>query len=423
MKRRSLLAFATATALIAGACGSSDDAADTSSDDAADTSEGGSEGGSAALDFTLDVDAILAADLGSCAEAPTGEAFKIGYAADKSEISGFADIPGSEAAEHMVNLINCTGGINGTPIEYQIQDVQGSPEVAQRATQDLLEFGAHALLGPPFADFGQPILQETGGNTAVFFVASTEPSLPDAAALSFLVSFDDTKQATAAAEHALSAGFTRAITFSSPGPYFGYNPEIFAEVFTAGGGEVVLDQTYVPVEDTDFSTQVNEVQAVADGTEVLYSAMLADQMSILRGQLEGVGVEISYFGTDAFDGTGGLFVDNNEGILHTNHGLDVPGGRIDTFAQSIAKANGSAPDSVIFAAMGADAVLLAVQGFIDSGGQFDGAAVGAAIANIGGFEGLTGTTGYAGTNGVPDKPVSIQQVVDGANVLVEDWTE
>ncbi|MEZ5343105.1 MAG: ABC transporter substrate-binding protein [Acidimicrobiales bacterium] len=332
MKRRSLAACAAAAALLAGACGS-----DAST--ATDTTSGGDTGGSGAtaLDFTLDVDAILAADLGACVEAPTGESLKIGYAADKSEVSGFADIPGSLAGQHMVDLINCTGGINGTPVEYQVQDVQGSPEVAIRATQDLLDWGAVALLGPPFADFGQPILQTTGGTTPVFFVASTEPSLPDIGALSFLISFDDTKQATAAASYALSAGYTRAITFSSPGPYFGYNPEIFTEVFTAGGGEVVLDQTYVPVADTDFSTQVNEVQAIADGSEILYSAMLADQMSILRGQLEGVGVDISYFGTDAFDGTGGLFVDNNEGVFHTNHGLDEPGNRIDVFAQSFAR--------------------------------------------------------------------------------------
>ncbi len=72
-------------------------------------------------------------------------------------------------------------------------------------------------------------------------------------------------QATAAAEWALENGFTRAITFSSPGPYFGYNPEVFTEVFTAGGGEIITDQPYVPVEDTDFSAQVNEIAGLADG--------------------------------------------------------------------------------------------------------------------------------------------------------------
>ena len=49
------------------------------------------------------------------------------------------------------------------------------------------------------AELGQPVLQVTEGQVPVFFAASTEPSLPDVNANSFLVTFDDTKQATAAA--------------------------------------------------------------------------------------------------------------------------------------------------------------------------------------------------------------------------------
>ncbi|MEZ5230887.1 MAG: ABC transporter substrate-binding protein [Acidimicrobiales bacterium] len=107
-------------------------------------------------------------------------------------MSGFADIPGSEAVNFLVELINCSGGYNGSPIETSVQDIQGDPEVTARATQDLVDFGSHFMIGPPFADFGQPVLQVTEGKIPVFFAASTEPSLPDVAANSFLVTFDDT---------------------------------------------------------------------------------------------------------------------------------------------------------------------------------------------------------------------------------------
>ena len=413
------LALTLSFAMVAAACGSSG-----SDDAAADAGDSGSEDagdGGGGSDWVLDIDAVLAADLDNCEPAPTGEALKIGYAADKTEVSGFADIPGSEAAGHVVDLINCIGGVDGHPVEYQVQDVQGDPDVALRATQDLLDFGAHALIGPPFADMGNPIIQVTDAQVPVFFMASTEPSLPSAADRSFLVSFDDTAQATAAAEWALENGFTRAITFSSPGPYFGYNPEIFTEVFEAGGGEVVLDQVYAPIEDTDFSTQVNEVAAVADGTEIIYSAMLSFQMGALRAQLEGQGIELDYFGTDAFDGTGGLGIENNEGIYHTNHVLDAPGSRVEALAQSIEAATGTRPESPTWPALAADSVFLIVQAWVDSGEQFDGVAIGEAVTNISGFNGLTGEMGYAGTDGVPKKPVSIQQVQDGANVLIEAW--
>ena len=411
MKIKHLLIALLALALVASSCGSDDD---ESGVDNGDTSGGGS--GPA-----LDIDEVLAADLDNCAEAPDGDPIRVGMAMDFGEVSGFADVPGSQAVEHLAELINCSGGVNGQPVEVEVQDIQGDPEVTARATQDLLDFGAHFLIGPPFADFGQPVLQVTEGNVPVFFAASTEPSLYDAGANSFLVTFDDTAQATAAAQWALEEGFTEAITFSAPGPYFGYNPEIFTEVFEEGGGTVITDQSYVPVDDVDFSAQVNDVAGVADGDEVLYSAMLAFQLTALRGQLEAQDLDsITYVSTDAFEATGGLFEENTEGIIHTTHGYAEPGGRIEALLTSYEETNGSALESGTFAGLYADSLLLGLQGIVDCGCT-DPAEIGAAVAEISGFEGFTGPMTYAGTDGLPIKPVSIHEVVDGTDTLVANW--
>ncbi len=414
---RRLCAVLLALTLGAAACGGS-------SSDAA--SDAGSDGEAASGEATaaLDIDAVLDADLEACAEAPAGDAIKVGMALDFGEVSGFADIPGSEAVKHLSALINCAGGVNGSPVEVQVQDIQGDVEVTSQATQELLDFGAHFLIGPPFADFGQPVLQVTNGEVPVFFAASTEPSLPDSSINSFLVSFDDTAQATAAAEWALEEGFTKAITFSAPGPYFGYNPEVFTEVFTAGGGEVIIDQTYVPVDDVDFSAQVNEVAAVADGTEVVYSAMLAHQVTALRSQLEGQGLDgLTYLGTDAFEATGLLAPENapaNEGMVHTTHAFLEPGGRLEKLLASYEAANGEPLESGSFAGLYADALLLGIQAIADCGCT-EPTEIGAAVAEIADFEGFTGAMSYAGTTGIPSKPVSIHKVVDGADTLVANW--
>ncbi len=370
---------------------------------------------------SVDIDAVLAADLDNCATAPTGDPIRVGMAMDFGDVSGFADIPGSEAVKHLADLINCTGGVNGSPIEVSVQDIQGDPQVTARATQDLLDFGAHFLIGPPFADFGQPVLQVTEGRVPVFFAASTEPSLPDIAALSFLVTFDDTQQASAAANIALEQGITRAVTFSSPGPYFGYNPDVFAEVFQAGGGELVSVQSYVPIEDVDFSSQVNELAGLLDGTEAVYSAMLAFQLTALRGQLEAQGFDgLTYMSTDAFEATGGLVEENTEGIIHTTHAFLEPGGRIEQLLQSYEATTGNTLESGTFGGLYADSMLLGIQGILDCGCT-DPEQIGAAVAAISSFEGFTGEMGYAGTNGIPDKPVSVHLVVDGVDTLLAAW--
>ncbi len=426
---RATLAVLLAFSLAAAACGSDDDSdeatdggdsTEASGDESSgDDGSGGDAGGSSGAG--IDIDAALAADLANCDAAPSGDPIIIGMAMDFGDVSGYADVPGKEAVLHLAELMNCVGGVNGSPIEVLVSDIQGDPEIAAQATEELLGAGAHILVGPPFADIGESVLQVTEGNVPVFFAASTEPNLPDTSINSFLVTFDDVAQATAAAEFALEQGITRAITFSSPGPYFGTNPEIFTEVFEAGGGTVITDQNYVPVDDVDFSAQVNEIAGLADGTEVVFSAMLAFQATALRGQLEGQGLnDLTYIGTDAFEATGLLFEENNEGIYHTTHAFVEPGNRLDLLLTSYEATTGAPLESGTFAGLYADSALVGIQGILDCGCT-DGPGIGAAIAEISNFEGFTGAMSFAGTNGGPTKPVSLHRVVGGVDTLIAEW--
>jgi branched-chain amino acid transport system substrate-binding protein len=367
----------------------------------------------------LPLDTWLATDLEACGDAPTGEPLRIGYAADLSELGGFADGPGSEAARFLAELINCEGGVDGTPVEIVVQDIQGDPEVTQRAAQDLLDAGVQAIIGPPFADFGLPLLQVVGGQVPVLFAASTEPTLPNAEQLSFLVSFDDTTQATQAAEFALREGFQTAVTFSSPGPYFGYNPEVFTQVFEEGGGKVLADYTFA-LEDTDFSTQVNDLANLPETPDVLYTAMITPQLGPLLGQIEGAGIDLQLIGADSFDAT--VVWDLGEvaeGAYYTTHAFPEDGSPMATFLAAYEAARGEPLQTVSFGALAADAVILVADAFVRSGKSTDPVAVGEALASAEGVQVITGTVTYAGTNGVPIKPLYIQQVMGGEPTLAE----
>jgi branched-chain amino acid transport system substrate-binding protein len=417
MRGRLWLGLVVVLTLLAAACGDGDDGGEAtgSTDGATTTGETGVGGGTAGLPL----DEYLAADLDACAEAPTGEALTIGYAADLSELGGFADVPASEAAAFMAELINCVGGIEGTPVEVVVQDIQGDPEVTQRAAQDLLDAGVQAILGPPFADFGLPLLQVVGGQVPVLFVGSTEPTLANAEQLSFLVPFDDTAQATVAAEFAVRQGFETAVTFSSPGPYFGYNPEVFTEVFEAGGGEVVADYTF-SLEDTDFSTQVNDLSNLPETPDVLYTAMITPQLGPLLGQIHGAGIELELIGADSFDATRvwDLGADA-EGAYYTTHAFPEEGSPTAAFLDAFEAANGRPLETVSFGALAGDAVLLVADAFVRAGMELDPLAIGEALGSTEGAEVVTGAVTYAGTNGVPVKPVYIHQVVEGQPVLFE----
>lgn len=412
--------------MIAAACGSdsgsdSDSAAsDTGSSDTAETSADDTDepAEAAAPAAGIDLDAIMSADLDNCAAAPSGDAIKVGMVMDFGEAAGFVDVPGSNLVPYVAELANCAGGINGQPVEVRVAE---AGDDAALATQELIDWGAHFFIGPPFADATLPMQQTGDGQYAIFAAASTEPTLADADSNTFLVTFDDFGQSEASAEYALSQGLTRAIVFTEGEgvPYSGVNPDAFIAAFTAGGGEIVSTQSYAWFVDTDFSSQVNDIAGIADGTEVVFSAAAAFQVTALRAQLEGQGLnDLTYMGTDAMDATGVQFETGGEGMIHTPHTIIAAGGANDMlFQQAIAA--GVELDSLGFMPLYVDSMFLGIQGILDCGCT-EPSGIAEAVKNISGFEGTSGTITYAGTNGIPDKAVPIAQVVDGENVLLTE---
>lgn len=411
MRAKLGIALLLTLALVAAACG--DDS------DSGDGGDSGSDSTGEAL-AALDVDAILAADGTECEE-PEGDPLLIGYAADFSELGGYADGPGSQAAEFMAERINCAGGVDGTPVEITVQDIQGDPDITQRAAQDLLDQGVDAILGPPFSDFGLPLLQVVNGQVPVLFVASTEPVLPDAELNSFLVPFDDPAQATAAAEFSLDEGWETAVTFSSAdAPYFEQNPATFTEVFEAGGGERLEDYTY-SLEDADFSTQVNALAELPEPPDVLYTAMLMPLIETLLGQLEGAGLgDIEVIGADAFDATGVIGAADNEGVYYTTHGFPGEGTRMLAFLDAYEAENGEPLETISFGTLAADAVLIVADAYARAG-ELDPEAIAEQIKATEDLELITESVTYAGTNGTPIKPVFIHQIVDGEPTLAASF--
>lgn len=415
---RRLIAGITLASLMLAACAGEDtsDTDDTGEDEATeDTGEDEQaddpDADEVAAQAELDIDAVLEA--GTDCDDPSGDPLRVGYAADLSEVGGYADQPGSEAAQFMGDLINCAGGIDGTRVEVIVQDIQGDPDVTQRAAQDLLDDDVHVILGPPFSDFGLPLLQVVNQQVPVVFVASTEAALSDAPGRSFLVAFDDDAQASAAGEFALDQGWETAVTLSSPdAPYFQQNPERFAEVFEAGGGELLEDYSY-SLADSDFSSQVNQIAALEPEPDVIYTAMIMPLTGTLLGQLRGAGIESEVIGADAFDATGVIAAgEDADGVYYTTHGFPGEGSRMAAFLDAFEQSEGRALETVSFGTLAADAMLLVADAYARAG-ALDPEAIGDEIAATQGLELITETVSYPEGSGTPSKPVFIHRIDDG----------
>ena len=396
--------------------GAADGGAGTSAT-AAGTGTGGATGqpGAPGDGPRWDIDAALAADP-DCANPVQGDdPLVIGYAADLGVIGGFADAPASETAKYLAKLINCSGGFAGRPVRVDVADISGSPTDTRAAVQKLIEGGADVLLGPPFPDPGLRVQQAAQGKMAVIFTGSTEPALADATDLSYLVAFNDTQGASAAAQFAQSRGWKTAVTLSSPGPYFGYNVRVFAAAFAANGGQVLADLPFVPAEQTDFA---DAVAAIAENPpDVIYTPMLAEQLVALKTELEKAGLdEVELLGTDAFEASFGYQLPNIDGIYHVTHADPAPDSRLEKLIASYTAATGSPrPGAPSMVGLTGDAVAVIADAYLRVN-TTDPAVLGKAIAADTGVQGVTGVLSY-NNSGAPTKPIYIHKVVDGQATL------
>jgi branched-chain amino acid transport system substrate-binding protein len=419
MRKRMMPAAVVALALVVAACGDDDDSGDDAG--AGDTTE--SADTTAGDDGAADTTAASATTEGGAATTPPAgdctleEPLKIGFAADLGELGAFSDQPGSEAAEVMVAQLNDAGGVGGQQIEYVVKDIQGDPAATQRAAQELLDDGVHAIIGPPFANTGIPLLDTVDGQAPIIYMASTDPQLANPGRGAFLASFSDPVQSAAVAEFALAQGLETAVTFSSPDDvYFSGNPEYFAETFEQGGGTVVQDFSFSLL-DEDFSSQVNEMASLDPAPDVLYTAMVMPQIATLLQQMEGAGLgDVVVMGADAFDATVVWSAgDVADGVFFAAHTFPSADNDVQAFLDAAAEA-GAEIETISFGALAADSVQI-IANAASTACSLEPQALIDAINTTQDLAVTTGTVTYAGTNGVPEKDVSIVTVTGGAPAL------
>ncbi len=418
-----------ATALALSACSKSDssttDAAETTTETTTETTaaadateapvaETTAAGGDTAAPDTAAPD-TAAAGASAASDCKLDKPLKIAYAAD-FDLGGIGDVPASNAAKYQIDEINKAGGVGGLPVEYvikQISQVPADPAAAQRGVQELIDGGANIILGPPFSDYGLPLLEVTKGAIPVLFVTSTEVVLTDPSRGSFLVTFNDKVQGSAAAEMALKKGFKTAVTMSSNEiPYLTTNPTAFTEVFNAGGGKVEKDLSF-KLGLTDFSAQVNEIAGMSPQPDAVYSAFFMPEAGIFLKQLRAAGVKSTVLSADGFDASAVWSAGKDaEGVLFTTHTFsDGANNKVQAFLDGYAASGGKAIETAAFGALGGDAAIVATEA-VKKACSTDGATL---IKTIGELkvDGISGTIDYAGTNGTPKRDVTILTVTDG----------
>ena len=332
------------------------------------------------------------------------------------------DEPSALGALTAVKMINKKGGILGRKVVLSIVDGESQPQIVAGKTAKMLQDNPliPAIIGLSDTDMALAAAPVAARYKRVFLTSgATSPLLPkQVPGYLFLACFGDNVQAAVGAEWAYSKlGFRSVlILYNSNSTYTRLLQHYFHTRFEELGGRVLKTLPYTPAVLGSLAIQpvnIDMVYLSATPGEVLTA------LSVLRK----AGISAPILGGDGLD-IGAAWQKGKEykDIFFTTHaylGSDNHDPRIMAFRKSFAEVfPNTEPDA--FTALGFDSVNLLAEA-IDKAGTIQPEAVQTALANIKGFQGVTGTVSYRAGSKIPTKSVTIVNVTLGKQKAVGEY--
>jgi branched-chain amino acid transport system substrate-binding protein len=309
MKFRSVVSTCVLVALAAGCGGTVEPEESSGAASSVATDAAGSGAGSTASD-TSDSSAPSASDSepdgestapgtdsSTVGEPATGEPIRIGVAV--AQTGGGASALGQDQVVGVnvaVDYFNARGGVNGRPIELDIQDTLVDEAGAINAFNTLLaDDSIVGIIGPTLSQqalAADPIADQAG--VPVLAPSNTAAGIPDIGDFVARVSSPIARVAPNAIAAALEAdpSIEQAVVLYAQNDSFAKSEtEVFQTAVTEAGVELVQPVLEFQTTDTDFTTQVNAVLD-ADPQMVVISGLATDGGNLVR-QLR----ETGYTGT------------------------------------------------------------------------------------------------------------------------------
>ena len=349
------------------------------------------------------------------------ETFKIGGIGPMTGAAATYGAAVENGIQLAVDEINAEGGINGTKIEFKMEDDEHDAEKSVNAYNTLKDWGMQMLVGTVTS--APCIAVEAEAANYIMFLLTPSATAIDSIAgeNAFRVCFSDPAQGTKSAqyigEHKLASKV--AVIYDGSDPYSSGIYESFQAEAENQGLEVVAAEAFTADSKTDFKVQLQK--AKDGGAELVFLPVYYQEAVLILQQAKDLDFAPKFFGCDGLDGL--LSVENFDTSLAEGVMLLTPfaADAEDEKTQKFVSAYKEAFDNQIpiqFAADAYDAVYAIKLAAEDAGLTPDMEmsdmceAMKVSMTNIE-LEGLTGTITWDET-GEPDKEPKAVIIEDGA---------
>jgi branched-chain amino acid transport system substrate-binding protein len=296
-----------------------------------------------------------------------------------------------KAARLAAEQLNASGGVLGKKIKIVTLDTRGDGAEAANAVTRLIDVEkANAILGEVASTLslqGGPIAQRR--KIPMVSPSSTNPKVTQIGDYIFRVCFIDPFQGK------VMANFTRqtlkldkvAILKDVKNDYSIGLADAFQKSFVAGGGTIVVEQSY-SAGDTDFSAQLTAIKA--SGAQAIWVPGYYAEVGAIARTAARLGVKVPLLGGDGWDAPE-LFAiggDALNGSYFSNHfAPDQASPLAQKFVADFKAKYGQEPTGL--GALGYDGVMV-IADAMKRAGKVDGAAVRDALASTKNYDAVTG---------------------------------
>ena len=356
-------------------------------------------------------------DSSSSSAKASGDSITIGTVTTNSGTAaayGEAEVKGFELA---VSEINAKGGINGKKVKLESMDDKGDATEASNAYNKLAgDNNVLAVAGPTISATTAAVAPLADQSKLVTIApAATSDSIETGNYL-FRTCFKDSYQGEVAARFAAENLKVKkvAVLYGTGDPYSSGVGEAFAKAAEKLGLEVVDKESSSSADDTEYSAQLQKIQA--SGAELLYAPYYYSVAGpYIIPQARSVGFEGYVMGPDGYDGlklTGDKSQYNKTYYPPHYSADDNTNTKVQDFIKSYKSKNNAEPNT--FAALGYDTIYMIKQAIEKAGENATREDVRNAVAGMT-FDGVTGKF-TMDKSGSPTKSVTVLEMKDGKPV-------
>lgn len=341
---------------------------------------------------------MLTGLIAGCGNNDSAKDIKIGMVYELTGNTASFGTSAANGAKLAFKEINAHGGVLGKQIQLVIADNKGEPsESANAMTKLINQDKVAAITGFTVSSCGIAAATVADDFKIPFVAAATvNPKVTvdersgKVREYTFRACFIDSFQGNVGANFAVNSlkATKTAILIDSSSDYSKGLSQIFKTAFSAKGGQIVAEESYLQ-KDQDYKAVLTKVKAA--NPDLLYIPGYYDDVGKIVKQARELGITIPILGADAWDSPKLVEMSGPQALNNTFftnfYSIEDQNPKSNAFVEAYKKEYGQLPDSM--AAMGYDAAYLLVDA-ISRANSTSGAKIREALVATKNFESVSG---------------------------------